>query len=67
MWKVVIPHYYIDDNLCKIGNIDSNLVWLVINHFCKPVNYDKDQVEDIFFFLSVKISNLLIKFIDKFF
>ena len=36
--------YYIDNNLCKAGSIDSELDWLIINNLGKPVNDDKDGV-----------------------
>ena len=37
-------YYYIDDNLCKARGIDYDFDWLVIDHFCEPINDGKDWV-----------------------
>ena len=37
-----MPHYHVNDNLCKIWGIDCNLDWLVIDHLCELVDNDKD-------------------------
>ena len=39
-----MPHYYVNDDFCKAQGIDDNFDWLVINHFCEPIDNDKDWV-----------------------
>ena len=39
-----MPHYYVNDDLSKARGVDVNLDWLIINHFCEPVNNGKYQV-----------------------
>ena len=40
----MVPYYYIDNDFCKAGGIDSELDWLIMYHLGKPVNDDKDGV-----------------------
>ena len=37
-----MPHHYIDNDFCKARGINGDLDWLVINHFCEPVDDNKD-------------------------
>ena len=39
-----MPHYDVDNNLSKAQGVNSDLNWLVINHFCEPVDDDEDRV-----------------------
>ena len=45
----MIFYYYINNNLEKIQNINDDLDWLIINHFCKLISNDKNQVIAISF------------------
>lgn len=40
--EILVFHYYINHNFYKVGYIDSNLNWLVINSFYKTINNDKN-------------------------
>lgn len=42
-------HYHVDDHFCKPKGIDSYLAWLVMYHFCKSVDDDKDSVIGLIF------------------
>ena len=44
-----MPHYHIDNDLNKAQSINGDLDWLIINHFCKPIDNDKDWVIAISF------------------
>ena len=46
-----MPYYHVDDNLNKAWGIDGDLDWLVINHFCKPIDNDKDRIVTVSFLI----------------
>ena len=37
-----MPHDHVDDILSKAWDVDDDLDWLVMNHFCEPIDDDKD-------------------------
>ena len=37
-----MPHYHDNDNPSKARGINGDLNWLVINHFCEPIDDEKD-------------------------
>lgn len=45
----MVFYYQIDDYFCKLIGIDYNLLWLVIDHFQKMINDNKNQVIVIIF------------------
>ena len=39
-----MSHYHVNDDLSKARSVDGDLDWLVMNHFCEPIDDDKDWV-----------------------
>ena len=37
-----MPHYHVDDDLSKAQGINSNLDRFIIDHFCEPIDNDKN-------------------------
>ena len=38
----MVPYYYIYDDFCKAGSINSELDWLIMYYLGQLVNNDKD-------------------------
>ena len=49
--KAVMIHYHVYYYLYKLGCIDNDLDWFVIDHFCEPINKDQNRV--VTFFLPI--------------
>ena len=37
-----MPYYHDDDDFSKAQGVDGDLDWLVMNHFCEPIDNDED-------------------------
>ena len=42
--ETIIAYYYIDNDFYKAQDINYDLNWLIINHFYKPIDDDKNWV-----------------------
>ena len=40
----MMRYYYIDNDLSKAQGVNGDLDWLVMNHFCEPIDNYKDWV-----------------------
>lgn len=50
--KAMIPYTYINNDFNKAKSINNDFYLLVINHFCKLINNDKDAIIAISFLVS---------------
>ena len=46
-----MPHYYINNDLNKVWGINNDFDWFIMNHFCEPIDNDKDWVIIISFLI----------------
>lgn len=48
-------YYYIDNNFGQCKSVDNDFDWLIIYHFCKSINDNKNQVIALTFLISRNI------------